>query len=102
MDLITFILYVAIFWLVFRLGEGYAYYRIAQGIVTLKNFSEKQEQIRDQDSLIIEEIEGHYYAYVDGVFVGQGPTMDDAKKAIENELEKKSIKISGIKLVSKG
>lgn len=106
MDFIfSFLIYFMVFWLVFKLGEFYGYFRIARGLANIKEIAEMLEQKGDEheqikDKVTIEEIDGIYYAFINDHFVGQGSTIDDAKKYVEQELTKK-YKISSLELVSR-
>lgn len=101
--IIPTVLYLIIFWFIFRLGEYYAYFRIAKGLADLKEISsmvEDRDSKQITDRVTIEEIDGQYYAYINDTFVGQGASINDAKKHVEKELIKKH-KISSSELVSR-
>lgn len=101
--IISTVLYLMIFWLIFRLGEYYAYFKIAKGLANLKEISamlQDQDSGKIEDKVTIEEIDGHYYAYINDIFVGQGATINDAKGYVEKELKRKH-KISSLELVSR-
>jgi hypothetical protein len=83
------------FWCVFKLGEHHAYYRVARGLVALKEQADAQTKELTEitkSTAKIEKIGEQYYAYLGDMFVAQGETVEKASdemvKAIQQNPSK--------------
>lgn len=96
MEIINAILWSVFFYFIFKLGEHYAYFKIARG---LKNFKEHAKLLtvdRANGIMEVEKIGEQYYAYVDNTFVGQGNSLDEVKQIAQRVIEKNPERYAGI------
>lgn len=101
--IINSLIYAFIAWCIFKLGEHMAYFRIARGLVALKEIAEsKQETVEETRGIAtIEKIGNKYYAYIGNNFVAQGDTIDQINEEIKSAIEKNPAKyISALKAQS--
>lgn len=68
----------------FKIGEHYAYFKIARGIQNLKDHADLLDQVGAEGVMDVEKIDNQYYAYVDNNFVGQCSERDQVKSIVEN------------------
>lgn len=87
---------MAIAWCIFKLGEHSAYFRIARGLVALKEIAEaeaKTETVEEARGVAtIEKIGEQYYAYIGNDFVAQGESIDKVNEEIKSAIKKNPTK----------
>lgn len=79
--------YSFLFWLMFKMGEHYAYFRIARGITIIKQHAE-QTMDSFKGIATIEKIGEQYYAYIGNNFVAQGNSIDAVRKSVREIVSK--------------
>ena len=92
MDFILITLFHAfLFWVAFKLGEHFTYFRIARNLTMLK---EEAKSIVETTNGVarIEQIGDRYYAYIDNTFVAQGDTVEKVQEAVRAAIEKEPSK----------
>lgn len=88
MDIVSFVITIGLNYLIFKLGEHYAYFKIARGLQNLKEHAEEIGTTQTVGTLQIEKIGDQYYAYINNNFVGQGTTVDEVKTIAQKTIEK--------------
>ena len=100
----SFILYAVLFYIIFKLGEHYAYLRIARGLTQLKNHvAQTQGAVATpiHSTTLIEKIGDQYYTYIDDSFIGQGSSIEDATNLVQETIIKNPNKFGIMKIVFK-
>jgi hypothetical protein len=93
-QILSILFWAFCFWGFFKLGEHSAYYRIARGLVALKEHTKEITEIT-KGTAKIEKIGEQYYAYIGDVFVAQGETIEMVHDAVKNAIEKNPSKFIG-------
>lgn len=76
-------------WIAFKIGENIAYFRIAKGLMDLKEAAGVMETVEEtKGTATIEKIGDQYYAYIGNDFVGQGSTLDEVHDVVKKTIEK--------------
>jgi hypothetical protein len=100
MDILDFIIIAFAIYAAFRLGEAFAYVKLTQGLLTLKEHAnEAIEKI--EGILTVEKINDQYYAYINSDFVGQGSTLDEIQDLVKNLVRKDPLRYSSLKVTLK-
>jgi len=97
MDIVDFVIAIALNYVIFKLGEHYAYFKIARGLQNLKDHAEEIGSTQTVGTMQIEKIGDQYYAYINDNFVGQGPSIDEVKKIAQQTIEKDPTRYVSIK-----
>jgi hypothetical protein len=88
MDTLLQIAFWAIlYYVIFKFGENYAYYKIARGLEALKNSSELITSNVAEGVMEVEKLNGQYYAYLDNAFVGQSSDFEGIKQLIQKVVD---------------
>ena len=103
MDIFYNLLLVFGIYLVFKLGETYAYYKIARGIQNLKDTVNLDENKLFSASsteciMVVEKINGLYYAYHGDKFVGQASNLEEIKTLAQTFIDKNPGRFTEIKV----
>ncbi len=69
-----------------------AYFRIARGLVALKEYAEKVSVEETRGIATIEKINDQYYAYIGNDFVAQAETLDKVNEEIRSAIQKNPTK----------
>ena len=71
-----------------------AYFRIARGLVALKEIAESSQETVEETRGVatIEKIGEKYYAYIGNDFVAQGETIDQVNEEIKSAIKKNPTK----------
>lgn len=88
MDIITILVTIVLNYVIFKLGEHYAYFKIARGLQNLKDLAGTADSGRAVGITEIEKIGEQYYAYIDNNFVGQAASIDELKQLVRQVVEK--------------
>lgn len=81
-----------VIWCAFKFGEHMAYFRIARGLVALREYAEKESVEETQGIATIEKINDQYYAYIGNDFVAQAETLDKINEEIKAVIQKNPTK----------
>lgn len=100
-SIISFLLYGILFYVVFKLGEHTAYFRVARGLQRLKEHANQESADPKQSTTVIEKIGDQYYTYIDDEFVGQGSTMDQVTTLVQDVIVKNPNKFGIMKVIVK-
>jgi hypothetical protein len=100
-SIISFLLYGLLFYVIFKLGEHTAYFRVAQGLSQLKQQAVADSGDPKHSVTVIEKIGDQYYTYIDDEFIGQGPTMDHVTTLVQDVIVKNPNKFGVMKVVVK-
>lgn len=100
-SIISFLLYGILFYVVFKLGEHTAYFRVAQGLQHLKQQANNGTTDPKESITVIEKIGDQYYTYIDDEFIGQGPTMTHATDLVQDVIVKNPNRFGVMKVVVK-
>ena len=97
MDILDLIINAFVLYSAFKLGEAFAYIKLTQGIVSLKDrTTETIEKI--EGVLTVEKINNQYYAYMNDDFVGQGSSLDEVQELVKNLVRKDPSRYSSLKV----
>lgn len=100
MDILDIIINAFIFYAVFKLGESFAYIKLSQGILKLKD--QADETIEKIESVLtVEKINNQYYAYMNDDFVGQGRTLDEVTEIVKDLVRKNPSRYASVKVTLK-
>ena len=100
MDILDIIFNALLFYIVFKLGEHFAYVKLSHGILKLKDRA--QESIEKIESVLtVEKINNQYYAYMNNNFVGQGQTLDEVTQVITDSVRKNPSRYASVKVTLK-
>jgi hypothetical protein len=100
MDILDLIINAFVLYVAFKLGEAFAYVKLTQGIVKLKDrANETIEKI--EGVLTVEKINNQYYAYMNDDFVGQGSSLDEVQELVTNLVRKDPLRYSSVKVTLK-
>lgn len=103
MDIVYNLLVIFGVYLVFKLGETYAYFKIAKGIQDLREHTDLIENKLIAPGSVegiieVEKINGLYYAYHNDNFVGQGSDLEEIKSIAQKIIDKNPGYFSEIKV----
>lgn len=82
MDIVYILITIILNYAIFKLGEHYAYFKIARGLKNLKDHADALNATRANGVMEVEKIGEQYYAYVDNKFIGQGSSLDEVKELV--------------------
>ena len=100
MDLLDIIVNALLFYVVFKLGESFAYIKLSHGILKLKDRAD--ETIEKIESILtVEKINNQYYAYMNNNFVGQGRTLDEVTEVVKDLVRKDPSRYASVKVTLK-
>ena len=97
-DIIAVVATVIVNYVIFKLGEHYAYFKIARGLQNLKNHADLLGQSKVESTMEVEKIGEQYYAYHENNFVGQADSLDGIRALIEKFVTKNPGRFSGIRV----
>lgn len=100
-SIISLLLYGILFYVVFKLGEHTAYFRVARGLSQLKQQARADSGDAKHSTTVIEKIGDQYYTYIDDEFIGQGSTMDQVTTLVQDVIVKNPNKFGVMKVVVK-
>ena len=102
-DILLVILYACLYYIIFKLGENYAYLKIARGLQFLQENSDKVKINAEgvEGVLEVEKLNGQYYAYLDDAFVGQCSSFDGMKDLIQKVIDKDPNRYSTLRIKMK-
>lgn len=98
MDIISIIVTVILNYVIFKLGEHYAYFKIARGIQNLKDHADALGTDRVDGTMEVEKIGEQYYAYIDNNFVGQGANLEEVKNILQKIVAKNPGRYSSMRI----
>ena len=97
MDILDLIINALILYVVFKLGESFAYVKLSLGILKLKDQTDKTIE-KIEGVLTVEKINNQYYAYMNDDFVGQGRTLDEVTELVKDLVRKDPLRYSSVKV----
>jgi len=86
--LIQIVLWAILYYVIFKFGENYAYYKIARGLEQLKNNTGLIKSDGTEGVMEVEKLNGQYYAYLDDAFVGQCSDFEGVKQLIQKAIDR--------------
>lgn len=101
MDIISIVITIVINYVIFKLGEHYAYFKIARGLKNLKDHTNVFDTKTSDGIMEVEKIGEQYYAYVDNNFVGQGSSLDEIKNIVQKFVAKDPTRYATIRIKMK-
>lgn len=89
-DILLVVFFAWLAYCIFKLGENYAYIKIARGLQFLqKNLDQVKINPSGAEGVLeVEKVNGQYYAYLNQSFVGQCSSFDGLKDLIQKIIEK--------------
>lgn len=100
-SIISFLLYGLIAYVIFKLGEHTAYFRVAQRLNRLKQHTDTDSGDPKHSVTMIEKIGDQYYTYINDEFIGQGPTMDHVTALVRDVIVKNPNKFGIMQVIFK-
>lgn len=102
-NILLVFLFAWLVYCIFKMGEHYAYIKIARGLQFLQKNMDKVnlDPSGSEGVLEVEKVNGHYYAYLEQAFVGQSASFDGLKDLIQTIIEKNPGRYSTLRIEMK-